>query len=515
MLNLRLSVPLVRCMSKCVQGKYEPISVSKSLRDNSPEAYAIMREAVIKLERQNALFSSVVLSEKELAANEVIMREKKADYEKGDLEPGNDGADQPLFVVLNQIRQTPLFKLLQKMPKGAVLHAHDTALGSVQSLVELTYRKHLWICTTDNGSKAIAFRFSKERPTMKAMEECDWEPMEAYRERRGEENVIKYLMRRFSMYPVSSYATNNAAWRDFNSIFMLIDGLLLYAPIWRDYYYNALTELHEDGVQYLELRSVMPQLYCIDGQQLDVMETMEIYKSETERFMENNPDFIGTKMIYAPLRNVEPKECENYIKKCVALKKKYSTFLAGFDLVGQEELGHPLIDFVEPLLKMPLDINFYFHAGETNWYGTSIDENLLDAVLMGTKRIGHGFALAKHPMVMEMVKSLDIAVEVCPISNQVLQLGRDYHNHPAAMLIANGVPIVISSDDPSFWWATPLTHDFYYAFLGIAPFHADLRFLKKIAMNSLRYSALAKEDKKKAFEKWQKQWDKWIDDVVK
>lgn len=184
-------------------------------------------------------------------------------------------------------------------------------------------------------------------------------------------------------------------------------------------------------------------------------------------------------------------------------------------MVGQEELGRPLIDLVEALLKLPEDINFYFHAGETNWYGTSIDENLIDAILLGTKRIGHGYAMVKHPVVMYLAKTLDIAVEVCPVSNQVLQLGYDYRNHPAATLIANDIPIVISSDDPSFWRATPLTHDFYFAFLGIAPFNADLRFLKQLAINSITYSGLEKEEKAEAFDKWQRRWDQWIDEVPK
>ncbi|KAH8371707.1 hypothetical protein KR093_008555 [Drosophila rubida] len=505
---------VVRYMSRCAQKKYEPVSISRSLRDNTPEAYGIMREALIKIERSTTVDSMPMLTEKELAANEVIMREKEVELEHGYLEPTSGSADQPMSKVLNTIRGTLLFQLLQKMPKGGILHAHDTALCSSAYLIELTYRENLWICTTDEGCKAIAFRFSIEKPTVKAMEECNWESMEEFRERRGEKNVVKYLLRRFSMFPVSSYESNNAAWKDFMSIFILIDGLLLYAPVWRDYYYHALEELHADGVQYLELRSVMPNLYCIDGEQLDVMETMEIYRSETERFKASHPDFIDAKIIYAPLRIVEPKACEEYIKTCTAFKKKYPTFLAGFDLVGQEELGRPLKDFVEPLLKMPLDINFFFHAGETNWYGTSIDENLVDAVLLGTKRIGHGYAIVKHPFVMDLIKQLDIAIEVCPVSNFVLQLGLDYFNHPAATMIANGVPIVISSDDPSFWLAAPLTHDFYYAFLGIAPFHSDLRFLKQMATNSLRYSAMSDEDKQKAFEKWQGQWDKWIDDVA-
>jgi len=188
--------------------------------------------------------------------------------------------------------------------------------------------------------------------------------------------------------------------------------------------------------------------------------------------------------------------------------------MVGFDLVGQEELGRPLIDFVEPLLKMPEHINFYFHAGETNWFGSPIDENLVDAILLGTKRIGHGYALTKHPMMMRLAKLLGIAIEVCPVSNQVLQLGVDYRNHPAALLLAANVPIVISSDDPSFWHCAPLSHDFYFAFLGIAPMKADLRFLKSLAINSIRYSALVGEEKRVGYRKWQEKWDKWIDDVV-
>lgn len=142
--------------------------------------------------------------------------------------------------------------------------------------------------------------------------------------------------------------------------------------------------------------------------------------------------------------------------------------LMGFDLVGQEELGHPLSMFVKELLKMPSHIQFYFHAGQTNWYGSPLDENLIDALLLGTRRIGHAYAITKHPLVMELAKKFGVAIEVCPVCNQVLQLGADYRNHPAASLIANNIPIVLSSGNPSFWRTKPLSHDFYMAFLGIA-----------------------------------------------
>lgn len=96
-------------------------------------------------------------------------------------------------------------------------------------------------------------------------------------------------------------------------------------------------------------------------------------------------------MIYAPARSADDKTVEYCIKTLKRLKTLYPDFVAGFDLVGQEDLGHTLESFVD-LLKTTEEhnISFFFHAGETNWLGASTDENLVDAILLNTKRIGHG-----------------------------------------------------------------------------------------------------------------------------
>lgn len=68
----------------------------------------------------------------------------------------------------------------------------------------------------------------------------------------------------------------------------------------------------------------------------------------------------------------------------------------------------------------------------------------------------------------------------------------------------------INSDDPSFWGARPLTHDFYFAFLGIASAKQDLRTLKKLIMNSFEFSALNNEERIEAKEIWLNKWNKFI-----
>lgn len=120
-----------------------------------------------------------------------------------------------------------------------------------------------------------------------------------------------------------------------------------------------------------------------------------------------------------------------------------------------------------------------------DWYGKT-DWNIMDALLLNTKRIGHGFALPKHPQLWSTIRKRNIAIEVNPISNQVLGFIWDLRNHPASFLIAENFPIIISADDPGAWNAKGLSYDFYYAFMAFAPAEADLRFLKQLALNSLK-----------------------------
>lgn len=99
---------------------------------------------------------------------------------------------------------------------------------------------------------------------------------------------------------------------------------------------------------------------------------------------------MGAKVIYAPYRKVSQDKFDYYVETYKKVKTAYPDFIIGFDLVGQEDKGYTLLNFAEKLQALGKEAPFFFHAGETNWYGHSTDENLVDAVLLNTKRIGHG-----------------------------------------------------------------------------------------------------------------------------
>lgn len=181
---------------------------------------------------------------------------------------------------------------------------------------------------------------------------------------------------------------------------------------------------------------------------------------------------------------------------CIETKIAFPDLIAGYDLVGQEDLGRPLADLTPELFyfrktcaENGVNIPFFFHAGETLGDGDSVDENLFDAILLGTRRIGHGFSLYKHPLLIDMVKEKKILIESCPVSNEVLRLCGSIMSHPLPALLARGVSCSLSNDDPTILGqgVSGMSHDFWQSLQGWE--NLGLEGLGALAENSVRWAS--------------------------
>ena len=266
--------------------------------------------------------------------------------------------------------------------------------------------------------------------------------------------------------------TLNGAWACFNQGTRAFKGLVGYEGIYRWYVGAAIDSMIHDNVMYAELRPMLMDktIPSNDGtHQLNLKEQMKIICEEVDKkkdqlekegLLHKFP--FGLKIIYCAPRSILKQRMQTELEDCLQLKLQFPDLICGFDLVGAEDrpncisfYADLLVAFTKTCKSMGISIPFMFHAGETllDTGGSHNPENsnLYDSLLLNAKRIGHGYALLKHPLLAEKYKKQNICLELCPISNEVLHLCGNAKEHPFPQLLANGLHCTLNADNPSLF----------------------------------------------------------------
>lgn len=164
--------------------------------------------------------------------------------------------------------------------------------------------------------------------------------------------------------------------------------------------------------------------------------------------------------------------------------------LAGVTIGGSEHKVPP--EPFAPAYRVARDAGWGLtaHAGEAA--GPESVRGALDA--LGAQRIGHGTRAVEDPALVARLAREGIPLEVCPTSNLRTGVVRSMAEHPVRRLFEAGVPITLSTDDPTFF-GTDLASE--YAALASIGFSEPE--LVGIARNGFEHAFLPAEEKRQFF----------------
>jgi adenosine deaminase CECR1 len=444
-------------------------------------SYRAAREELVAKERARRRSAALVLSPEEEAASRRLAALRKAEEERvgTDLPPAHSYL---LDRTKRKIEESPLFEAMKRLPKGGILHLHGAAGGDFRWLVaHATYRPDCYAFQGEDAStERGTLRFFPERPG------GAWRAVVVLRRAAADPRAFdEELYRSITLGEEDRDAPD--IWAEFGRCFRrawdLFDDEETRTGHWR----RMVEILIDDNVQYVEFR----------GRPVDDA----VFREARLR----DPDFAA-KFIPVAGRSGDESAVRERLANALVQRARDPGRVVGFDLVEEEDRTHGTLFFAPEILaarraaaENGLALPLFLHSGETS---RARGENLYDAVLLGSPRIGHGLALVRHPLLMEMVRERGTAIEVCPISNQVLGYVPDLRSHPAVAYINDGIPVVLSPDDPGLTRHT-LSHDFYEACLA---WELDLPDLKQLALDSLLHSAMSAEEKARARAAWERRW---------
>ena len=464
----------------------------------SGQLYLNKRNNII---RHNDYKVSVKLTENEK------MLDKKLEIMKKELIQSYDNNFPYNFPILydKKLTDSALYHFSEKLPKGADLHVHGSGFMSVPDYIDfMSKNDRVFICC-EKGKKYGAVIYADKNETVpkgyiKLLTALDKKIF------TGEQ-----LLDIWSLFQ-SGYVVQSEVWENFEALFDKIDIIENFdSETIRKYYYTAFRKYCENNILHIEFhRTISSDIQEERKMLLIIREAYYDIKKEM-------PDF-SLRIIASGLKKHSREMAEDL--KCLEVAKKLQAeikddfdrnnvenFIIGYDLVNEEDASRSLLEYSEYLKKYrSRDFNLYLHAGESL---NTKNYNLVDAYLLKSKRVGHGYNLYMFPNLLEKYKRADIALEICPVSNIRLGYVSDLRQHPAIEYLKRGVPIVIASDDPIFFENKALTDDWFAVILS---FDLTISEIKQLSLNSILYSGVSSREKARLLKVWKRQWQNFVNE---
>ena len=462
--------------------------------DNKKEQLYARYRQIVEEEAKNRSSVGIAFSQSEEKANEVFVKIRN--------EVQNDPSInlfRNLLKIKSVLEATRIYNVIAKMPKGILHHTHLPATMSKELFMELTHGDNVYY----NRAKGVlkigteSMNLGKEGFTR----------LNALRDEEGKEKV-DLEVRALVTFTKESFDKRDVdvIFASFSTPFVAMGDVIYYKPNFSRLLDDVVESLIRDGFQGGELRHVFGLVVKEDYTKASLDEELDIIAKEQERIALKYPGF-ALSFIATSLKILDRQHFLDMAHMYARSLEKYPGLVSAYDMVHFEST-RMLDEYIDDILDLQSkykDFKVLLHAGET--YSHS-NNNMIIAVLLGSKRIGHGVTALRSTTKLNLLRDHDVCIEVNPFSNYLLGYVRDLKWHPAKQLINHGVPFTLNSDDNMLWDVEVGSFDFMLAALY---WDFDLRDLKWCILNSFKYASIDAGRVQKAREVFETNWNMFIE----
>ncbi len=233
-------------------------------------------------------------------------------------------------------------------------------------------------------------------------------------------------------------------------------------------------DAYAEGIRLLELR-INPTIHRRAG--LTSRQCLTAVRKGLRASQKRHPD-LQVGIIVIAMRNHGGNMAKILLREVVGEKMEWHSDIGvvGYDIAGPERPFPPLL-FEEPFkLAKKMGFKRTVHAGEDE--GPHAVWQAID--LLDANRIGHGTSAALDPKLVKRLAADQIAVEVCMTSNLQTGAVKDLKEHPLPLFLEAGIPVCISTDNPTVSGVT-LRDEYLLAIELFGLSEADVRKLVRFS----------------------------------
>jgi adenosine deaminase/aminodeoxyfutalosine deaminase len=248
--------------------------------------------------------------------------------------------------------------------------------------------------------------------------------------------------------------------------------------------WRMIEHLAEQGVVHAEVYISVGVIYM--WRNFDPRAFEPIFAA-LERARERGERELGLTIywIFDAVRHFTVEEAERVFRKAAELRPQFPSII-GIGLGGDERQAGS-----EAFRRLYAEaagagLRLTNHAGETTG-----PEAIWEALSIGSERIGHALSAFKDPVLVEELKTRNIALELNPTSNVRTGVCASFAEHPLRRYFDLGLMVTLNSDDPAFF-GSDVANEYLVAH-SVQGFTREE--LRQLAANSIRASFLPESAK--------------------